>query len=297
MIPPDNPEDYIELFWGNAAEWNWSDKKVKARVGFAVSESECLPHDDKPKILSNLKQCDLLLCASEFSSRAYLESPINCPIQIVPLGIDPIEMKFVNRDWSGTLKFLIAGAAQFRKGTWLGIEGFIRSLSWLTNAELTVWSSVKTPDREILKQRYKHKKIIFDDRSVKSASEVYAEHHILVSPHLSEGFGLQPLEAMATGMPCLVSRCSSPMEYFNDRFGAWIEMSDDFAPVNKCLKNTNGFWRLPDIDSIASGVKTAYKNRDKWQEKGVVASGYVMDNFTWDMTAKKIIDKILESIK
>ena len=191
MSEPDNPDEYVELWWGNPADWSWSNNDVQLRVGMCVSEAESLLLDRRSKAIANLKRCDMLICPSNFSARAYRESPVGeIPITVVPLGVESTAFEYVKRDWKGNLIYLMAGAAQSRKGTWLGIEGFLKACH-RKRAKLVIWSSVMTPEREALKREYaKNDKIVFDDRVLESPYEVYTASHIIISPHLSEGFGL-----------------------------------------------------------------------------------------------------------
>ena len=290
MMVPDKPEEYVELWWGNPADWSWSKCNVKMRVGMCVSESESLAKVGRNKTFYNIKQCDMLICPSRFSARAYQESPVgDIPISIIPLGVDTKVFSYIKRDWNSELIYLMAGAAQFRKGTWLGIEGFLKACHKRDKVKLVIWSSVKTPEREELKREYaKNDKIIFDDSVLESPHKIYAKSHIILSPHLSEGFGLTPFEAMATGMPCIMSRCSSPMEYFNKEYGWWVEMSELYAPIDMCIEDTGGSWRLPDVDSIADMINYSYRHRNEAKEKGVIASRYVHDKLSWDIVTKKL---------
>jgi glycosyltransferase involved in cell wall biosynthesis len=139
-----------------------------------------------------------------------------------------------------------------------------------------------------------HPKIDFICEMKESSIELYEKHHIYVSPHLSEGFGLMPIEAMATGMPCLVSRCSSPREYFDKKYGWWIEMSEEYAPVFQCLPETNSYWRLPDIKSLASVMRKSYDNKIESANRGILASSYVRENLTWDICVTKIKEIVRE---
>jgi glycosyltransferase involved in cell wall biosynthesis len=101
-------------------------------------------------------------------------------------------------------------------------------------------------------------------------------------------------EAMATGMCCLVSRCSAPMEYFSSEYGYWIEMSERYAPVSDCLPDTQGVWRLPSVESLAKAMRRVYMNRKEAQAKGRLASEYARDELTWEHTAKGIVHTIEE---
>ena len=146
-IGPYPPEgDYVELWWGNPAEWEWSGAD-SLKVGMALSEARSLQAEGREKAIANLKRCHLLICPSHAASLAFYELPLTCPIEVAHFGVDPDEMRFVDRDFKGKLRFLLAGAAQYRKGTNIAIEAFIQAFKWRHSVELVVWSSVKTPMR------------------------------------------------------------------------------------------------------------------------------------------------------
>ena len=298
-MPPPDPEQYIEIWWGDPALWRWHDSNPLLRVGIALSEAESLKATGRQQALENIQRCDMLICPSYFSARAYKESPISVPLYVVPFGVDPDVFTVTSRRWTRvhTLRYLLGGAAQFRKGTWLGIEAFLKAFDRLQPVALTVWSSVKTPERVELEKEYGgHPKIKFHDDHVANPMEIYKHHHVLVSPHLSEGFGLMIPEAMATGMPCIVSRCSSPLEFFSDAYGWWIDMSEDYVPVARCLSNTAGFWRLPDVDSLADCLRYVNKHRREAATRGMRGAEYVRERLTWRHTVIQMIGHIKEAL-
>ena len=291
---PPKESDCVEMWWGDPSEWKWS-RKSKYKIGYALSEAESLKSEGRELALKNITKCDILICPSEYSSRAYYESPLDVPIKIVPLGYNPERYFLANRDWNGQLKVLLAGAAQIRKGSDLGIMGFIRAFGKSDRFHLTIWSSVKTPMREELKTEYGSiSNITFDDTSYDNPMEIYSKYHILLHPHLSEGFGIIPIEAMATGMCAMLSRVSSPMEYFNNEIGYWIEMSEDYIPIRNCLEETNGFWRVPSVDSIVERLKDISRHIEEAQARGLLATTWVK-KYTWEQTAKGLL-KVLEGM-
>lgn len=295
--PPRETEDCVELWWGDPQFWRWSDKPFKARVALALSEARSILSKGRANVISNLNKSDLIICPAESATRAFREAPIDTPIKVAHFGVDSDEFAFVERDWSGCLTFLHAGVTQFRKGSWLVPEAFIQAFKPTDNVRLLIVAPRTSPMFTQLSCEYGNQlQIEFQNGRVETMMDAYRESHIYVSPHLSEGFGLMPLEAMSTGMPCLMARCSAPSEYFDDRYGFWIEMSEDYAPIAQCLPDTNGFWRLPDIKSLVSVMRRAYMNRHECANKGSEASYYAHTNMSWVTTARKVVAHIKEML-
>jgi glycosyltransferase involved in cell wall biosynthesis len=97
---------------------------------------------------------------------------------------------------------------------------------------------------------------------------------------------------MATGMPCIVSRCSAPREYFDKKYGWWVEMSELYSPVSQCFPGITGLWRLPDVNSLADVMRYAYEHRNECKEKGRLASEYVLSDMTWERGVQPIVDYV-----
>ena len=103
---------------------------------------------------------------------------------------------------------------------------------------------------------------------------LYAGAKLLTLPALYEGFGLPPLEAMASGIPVVVSNISSLPEVVGD--------------AGKMIDPTS-------VDSIAAGLLDVLTNpqlREQMIAKGLVQA----KKFTWENTVKKTL-KVFESLK
>ncbi len=297
FVEPDDVSDVVEVWWGDPQFWKWGKKAPLARIAIALSEAHSILKHGRENVISNLQQSDLIICPSESATLAFREAPIDVPMKVVYFGVNDTDIYYVDREWDEELRFLHGGVTQFRKGSWLVIEGFLKAFKGKEQVRLTIGSPVVSPMYMKLYQEYKgDSRITFDNARKSTAMEWYRTHHVYVSPHLSEGFGLMIPEAMASGMPCLVSRCSAPRDYFDKSCGWWIEMSENYAPVSDCLVDTDGFWRLPDVDSLAEVMKEAYENREACKDKGVAGSKYVLNNLTWNHTVrgiKKVIEEVL----
>jgi glycosyltransferase involved in cell wall biosynthesis len=289
--------DTVEVWWGDPQFWRWSDLDVSARIAIALSEAHSIQKAGREEAIANLQRSDMLICPSDAATRAYKEAPLDIPIRVVSFGVDESQFQYVDRDWDGPLNFLHAGATQFRKGSWIVPEAFVSAFDRSDDVKLSIVAQQVYPMFARLKAEYSsHPNIEFVDGFREAPESVYADQHIYVSPHLSEGFGLCPLEAMATGMAGLIARCSAPLDYFSNEFGWFIEMSELYSPVEQCLPDTSGFWRLPDVDSLARGMLLAYENRHECEKRGREASKFILNNLTWKHTVegiKSVIEEVL----
>jgi len=294
--PPKFPWQWIEIWWGAPQDWQWSNKEVKARIAISLSESDQISKEYQSRAIENLNKSDVLFVTSESSKRAFLEMPIETPIYLWPLGANPDTFRYKEIDFEDNpFRFLLLGVTQFRKGSWMGVEAFVRAFENDEPVSLTVATHMESEMFRKLRTEYKSvKQIDFLSQNYAKPSRHYEDHHVLLSPHLAEGWGLCITEAMMLGMPCIVSRCSTPREYFSLDFGWWIEMSDHYVPVSGCFENTPGFWRLPSVFDMADKMRYAYEHRDKCKMKAVATSAHARKYLTWAHNAEKPLMQIEE---
>jgi glycosyltransferase involved in cell wall biosynthesis len=102
--------------------------------------------------------------------------------------------------------------------------------------------------------------------SLKNAALTAA--NLYVAPSYSEGFSMSVLEAMASGLPCVMTTgCNFPE-----------------AAAAKVA-------RVVDIDaeSIAKALITCLAHRKEAKAMGDRARQFILQNYTWDIAAKKLI--------
>jgi len=111
------------------------------------------------------------------------------------------------------------------------------------------------------------------DRS-KLVQHYYDTDVFVFPPVCDHGFGLPPVEAMAAGVPCVVTRSGATVETVkNNETGFLVDKNDPAALAQAILA-------LLDSDSMREAMGRAARRR-------------VFEQFTWDMAAQRTLDRYL----
>jgi glycosyltransferase involved in cell wall biosynthesis len=104
-----------------------------------------------------------------------------------------------------------------------------------------------------------------------------------ISVSRGEGFGLMPLQAIASGIPTIISDSTGQAQFTDLAFGV--------VPCGKSKAETTGQWDEPDQKVLEELMVEAYENRDAAKTKakqGVVGS----KAFSWDSSARRFVGLI-----
>jgi sucrose-phosphate synthase len=91
---------------------------------------------------------------------------------------------------------------------------------------------------------------------------------------LYEPFGLAPLEAMAAGLPAVVTRNGGPQESLKDRDGVYGILVDSEDPAD-----------------IARGLLALAADESRWQKMQRRGRRRVLERYTWESTAQGYLDE------
>jgi glycosyltransferase involved in cell wall biosynthesis len=181
-----------------------------------------------------LELADLIICCSELARKSYLAAGISgCRIVANPLGVD-VDLFRPNggADRTGSMKFVFVGAASRRKGFDILLEAFRLTSGAFPSAELHV---IGDPGSASGFMRYSpsDKIVIHGKRSRLELARMLGFMDCLVLPSRIESFGMVVVEALAAGIPAIVTPNVGAAEVITAGKNGWIVPVDSAVALSK----------------------------------------------------------------
>ena len=167
------------------------------KIGYTAWESTEIPADWH----EGLSKIDELWVPNNFCKNV-MSKYFDKDIYVFGHGVDST---FVSKErtYDGVVKFLHVGHPAYRKGMDLALDAFLELYANNPKYHLTIKSYGKAPVPEVDANN-----VTFINETVKydELVKIFHDHHILLYPSWGEGFGLIPLQALATGMPVIMTK-------------------------------------------------------------------------------------------
>jgi glycosyltransferase involved in cell wall biosynthesis len=207
-------------------------------------------------------------------------------VAFVPLGVDPAVWHPEKRPEVGaTFRFLIGGSGP-RKGTDLAHKAFRAAFPTTSQGEPTPVLVMKSPRAE----GFHGPNIEVIGGRIPAAAEVdlYASAHCYLQPSRGEGFGLQPLQALAQGCPTILTAAHG-----HDAFAhLGIGIPATPTPASYFIYGDAGEWWEPDFDALVDQMRWVYHHYDEARGRAAHAAEVIAAEFTWANTAARFADAI-----
>lgn len=226
-------------------------------------------------------------------------SGINTDIAVVPLGVNNQDYYPLKRSEKEEYIFGLYGSyLDHRKGVDILYKAFTKEFPAQDYPSIQLWYKGDPPfnwpitdDLTISDSRVR-----FFSRSADSSSNVAFLSNIdcFVFPTRGEGFGLPPLEAMATGLPVIATNWSGPEDYMDEEYA--YPLSYSLTPVDLLSRNPNyrytGYWAEPKIEHLQALMRQCYENRRFAEKKGERAAQIVSKRWSWTESARLLIKQV-----
>lgn len=212
-VPFDDPSAPVQISLCNPYHYKFHEGQYK--IGYTPWESTYIPDG----WLSRMNQCDEVWATSAWVANVYEANGVKPPIYVYEHGIDK-QWQPVKRERTDKVRFLHIGEPALRKGGQMAYDAFLEAFGDRSDVHLT------------LKSYYQHHLRTYGDAGLTSVVErpnmsiitaniskkeliaLYQNHDVMVYPSYGEGFGFIPLQALATGMPCITTGEWAPYRHY-----------------------------------------------------------------------------------
>lgn len=206
-------------------------------------------------------------------------------VRRVLLGVDPAEWHYVERSEPGMFFDFLIGGSGARKGTDVAFEAFRRAFPTADGSGPIPRLVMKNPRGEDF-QHDGRVMVVAGKISAEEEQALYASAHCYLQPSRGEGFGLQPLQALAQGCPTILTDAHGHESFAH--LGIGIGATP--GPASYFIYGDAGEWWEPDLDELVDSMRWVYGNYDEARDFAKVAAGVVAQDFTWERTAEQFMD-------
>lgn len=125
-----------------------------------------------------------------------------------------------------------------------------------------------------------------------AADEValYARSHVYLQPSRGEGFGLQPLQAIAQGMPTILTDAHGHESFAHLGYG--VDYTMERAGYFIYGGHPDMRWWEPKVDEIVDHLRDIYANYDNACAFAAESSRNALDYFTWSDCADQVLEVV-----
>jgi tetratricopeptide (TPR) repeat protein len=247
---------------------------------------------------------------SNYVRDVYIQSGVPAKkVVVVPNGVNAAqfrpEVQAMKLPTTKTFRFLFVGGTIPRKGPDLLLKAYLESFTAADDVCLVIKDfggqsayRGQTFEKEIEAARVKPNapEIVYLNSEMQSGEMpgLYAACHCLVHPYRGEGFGLPVLEAMACGLPVVVTRGGATDDFVSEESGWFISATRKSigAKIGQIQLVANGWWLEPDITDLAAKMKYIVANRSEAKARGKRGSEIARKDYAWQRVGEMVVGRL-----
>ncbi len=254
------------------------------------------------------RNVDAFWVPSNYVRQVYVDSGVPAEkVHVLPNGIDAKlfrpDAKPLKLATRKSFKFLFVGGTIYRKGPDALLKAYVETFTDQDDVCLVIkdfgggsvyaGQTVEHQIRELQKQPQAPEILYLkQDLPPQDLPGLYTACDCLAHPYRGEGFGLPVLEAMACGLPVMVTAGGATDDFVPDEAGYKIPAKRQvFGSEISGMPLVGHGWLLePEAGAIKEMMRRAFTDRDTARAKGRFASDHARRNWTWHHTANRLVE-------
>lgn len=232
----------------------------RLRMALFFWEESAIP-EHTVKLLA--KNFDAIISPARTVTNALLDSGLSIPVATIGQPVD-IEryaaLASVRRPRGREIRFLHISSCFKRKGIDVLLEAWAKAFTSADPVCLVI-KTFPNPHNDVEQQlkrltdRYPdlaRVEIVNRDVEQQELLQFYANADVMVLPSRGEGYNLPALEAMASGLPLIVTGHGGQRDFCSEHEARLV--SYRFAPSGSHVSEHHSLWVEPDIDDLAAAL-------------------------------------------
>lgn len=280
-----DPTADVEIWFDQPWRWDFSDGPYK--IGYHPWESTKLPtYTDKVghKVdwTEIMNSCDEIWTPSPIIADWYTNRMgITVPVFVYQHGVEPIWSPHA-RTRDGIFKFLHVGAEASRKGAREVMQSFRLAYGARRGSDVQLnmkmisngWNIGQLPGINYINKPLEIEELV----------QMFHDNHVFVYPSWGEGFGLTPLQALATGMPTIMPTAWAPYaKYVHPKLAVPSRMWKSQWPALH-----PGLMLKPDEEAVTAAMRYAYDNYEELVDWHMAQVPELTAEYSWDLITDEV---------
>ena len=218
-------------------------------------------------------------------------------IYLFPHGVDGSVFSATPRGGGSEIKFLHMDSGSGRRRAYLAIQCFRDAFQGNPNYELTLHYKGGNDHSDWTHENVLNTGGEWIERNIRCINKTLTSHElvavmhfhdVLLYPSEGEGFGLIPLQALATGMPIIsTAKWSSYSHFYQDTIieSSWGNSGSDWGYPHV------GLHEVIDTDSVVSHLRAVAGDIDAVARKFLAQRDSVIAEFDWLKSCRAALDR------
>lgn len=265
-----DPTADVEINFIQPERWHWTGPY---RIAYLPWESTEL----KEGWVKQLNEVDEVWTPSPIIAEWFVDAGVTKDVKVYEHGVERLWEPYL-RPTDDRFHVLHHGAEALRKGANEAIRAFMNTL-WEEEATLVLKMVLMQFNLHDTDKIVIHKKRV----PIEELVALYHRSHLLCYPSWGEGFGLCPLQAMATGMPVLITEGWAP----------YARLLPETSFVKSTLVDSPwqdhhpGKQFKPDEDDLQDKLRWHFDNRELTSTAAFDLTERVFKEYDWDTLTER----------